>query len=103
MGGVEKSGEMMREWAIDIWRVNRSHPYVTLSRCLEMKRVTQSLKSSCYRQSSINNYEVALRAIDMLIDRLLLVGDDELLKNKRTKENLSEPNLYPDLRQFQKM
>ena len=29
MSEVEKSSEMMRDWAIVIWKANRKHPHIT--------------------------------------------------------------------------
>ncbi len=79
---AEKSSETTRDWAIVMWRVNRERPITTLDKCLEMIKSTQLSKDSCSHQNSINNYEVALRVLNMLMERILLVGDDELLKIK---------------------
>ena len=63
-----------------MWRTNRKRPYTTLDECLEFMKIIRPLKDTEH-QDTADNYEVALRIMDMLMERILLVGDDESIRS----------------------
>ena len=77
---ILEHSETTKKIALNMWRDNRKRPFTTLDECLKMMKTIRSLKDTKH-QDAADNYEVALRIMDMLMERILLVGDDESLKS----------------------
>ncbi len=57
----------IREMAINMWVINRKRPHMSLDMCLDIIKVTRSLKDSCDHLDATDNYEVALHVLNMLM------------------------------------